>query len=51
MTVFLFFFWKAIKIVGSAQKKTKKNNNRFGRVNGNIGILFRPYYDSYGFKS
>ena len=54
MTVFLFFFWKAIKIAGSAQKKKKKNKkkkNRFGRVNGNIGILFRPYYDSYGFKS
>ena len=30
------FFWKALKIVGSAQKI------RVGRVNGNTGIFFRP---------
>ena len=28
-----FFFWKAIKIAGSAQK------NRVGRVSGNTGIF------------
>ena len=32
---FLFFFWKAIKIAGSAQ------NNRVGRVSGNM-YFFRP---------
>ena len=30
------FFWKAIKIAGSAQKKKK---NRVGRVRGNTGIF------------
>ena len=29
-----FFFWKAIKIAGSAQK------NRVGRVSGNTGFFF-----------
>ena len=29
------FFWKAIKIAGSAQKK-----NRVGRASGNRGIFF-----------
>ena len=50
MKIFLFFFWKAIKIAGSAQKnnnnnnnKKKKKKNRVGRVSGNTGIFFRPY--------
>ena len=33
---FSFFFWKALKIAGSAQKK----KNRVGRVSGNTGISF-----------
>ena len=33
MKIFLFFFWKAIKIAGSAQK------NNVGRVSGNTGIF------------
>ena len=37
MKIFLFFFWKAIEMTGSAQKK-----NRVGRVSGNTGI-FRPH--------
>ena len=41
MKIFLFFFfWKAIKIAGSAQEM------RVGRVSGNTGILFMPYCDS-----
>ena len=32
MKSFYFFFWKAIKIAGLAQKK-----NRVGRVSGNAG--------------
>ena len=36
MKIFLFFFWKAIKIAGLAQKK-KKNNA--GWVSRNIGIF------------
>ena len=40
MEIFLFFFWKAVKIAGSAQK------NSVGWVIGNSGIFFRPYiYD------
>ena len=31
-----FFFWKAIKIAGSAHK------NRVGRVSGNTGMFLRP---------
>ena len=36
MKIFLFFFWNAIKIAGSVQKK----KNRVGRVSGNIGLFF-----------
>ena len=41
MKLFYFFFWKAIKIAGSAQK------NGVGRVSGNAGrpiYFFRPKY-------
>ena len=39
MKIFLFFFWRAIKIAGSAQK------NRVGQVSGNTDIFFfRPHY-------
>ena len=39
MKIFLFFFfWKAIKIAGSAQKN-KQTKNRVGRVSGNTGIF------------
>ena len=41
----LSFFWKAIKIAGSAQK------TRVSRVSGNTGILFRPNSSEQGYRN
>ena len=36
------FFWKAIKIAGSAQKKKKKKKKKTGLAETQV-IFFRPY--------